>query len=233
MLAGKCGSTLRQKKHLLQLRDAYHNILDDLDDNKELTFALMQHACARDNGDPLYGIFIAASCNPRSSHSQYTRSSTEHLQYRTVTSARLLGQNYRNRNYSKVCNYAYIFFSPSKQCLPDRLVARPHDLRPCARQPRGCHHNRATTAPRRVPLPPSPTSNTCVRVPMGPSRTTSTRVRVPRTGVQMTTFATTSITMVSSLRRFSKGMASQTPTGTTLHLSTHSTWPPQNSGPAR
>jgi hypothetical protein len=29
------------------LRDAYHNILDDLDDDKELTFALMQQACAR------------------------------------------------------------------------------------------------------------------------------------------------------------------------------------------
>jgi hypothetical protein len=26
------------------LRDAYHNILDDLDDDKELTFAHMQHA---------------------------------------------------------------------------------------------------------------------------------------------------------------------------------------------
>ena len=29
------------------LRDAYHNILDDLDDDKDLTFALIQHACAR------------------------------------------------------------------------------------------------------------------------------------------------------------------------------------------
>jgi hypothetical protein len=29
------------------LRDAYHNILDDLDDDKELKFALMQQACAR------------------------------------------------------------------------------------------------------------------------------------------------------------------------------------------
>jgi hypothetical protein len=29
------------------LRDSYHNILDDLDDEKELTFALMQQACAR------------------------------------------------------------------------------------------------------------------------------------------------------------------------------------------
>jgi hypothetical protein len=29
------------------LRDVYQNILDDLVDNKELTFALMQQACAR------------------------------------------------------------------------------------------------------------------------------------------------------------------------------------------
>jgi hypothetical protein len=29
------------------LRDAYHSILDDLDDDKDLTFALMQQACAR------------------------------------------------------------------------------------------------------------------------------------------------------------------------------------------
>jgi hypothetical protein len=28
------------------LRDSYHNILDDLDDDKELTVALMQQACA-------------------------------------------------------------------------------------------------------------------------------------------------------------------------------------------
>jgi hypothetical protein len=54
---------------------------------------------------PYTGLFIAASCNSRSSHGQYTRSSTEHLQYGAVTSARLLGQNYRNRNYSKVRNY--------------------------------------------------------------------------------------------------------------------------------
>jgi hypothetical protein len=62
------------------------------------------------------GLFIAASCNSRSSHGQYTRSSTEHLQYGTVTSARLLGQNYKNRNYSKVLNYVlYIhsFFQPN------------------------------------------------------------------------------------------------------------------------
>jgi hypothetical protein len=42
---------------------------------------------------PYTGLFIAASCNSRSSHGQYTRSSTEHLQYGEVTSARLLGQN--------------------------------------------------------------------------------------------------------------------------------------------
>jgi hypothetical protein len=46
--------------------------------------------------------------------------------------------------------------------------------------------------------------------------------------------ATPLTNMVSSLRRFSKGMDSQAPTGTTLHLSTHSsTWPPPNSGLAQ
>ena len=29
------------------LRDAYHKVLDDLDDNKDLSFALIQDACAR------------------------------------------------------------------------------------------------------------------------------------------------------------------------------------------
>ena len=29
------------------LRDAYHKVLDDLDDEKDLTFALIQDACAR------------------------------------------------------------------------------------------------------------------------------------------------------------------------------------------
>jgi hypothetical protein len=43
---------------------------------------------------PYTGLFIAAVCNSRSNHGQYTRSSTEHLQYGAVTSARLLGQNY-------------------------------------------------------------------------------------------------------------------------------------------
>jgi hypothetical protein len=68
---------------------------------------------------------------------------------------------------------------------------------------------------------------------MGSSRTTSTRARVPRTGVPLPTVAPTSITMVSSLRRFSQSLASQASTGTTLHLSTHSTWPPPNSGLAQ
>ena len=51
---------------------------------------------------PYTGLFFAASCNSRSSHGQYTRSSTENFRYGAVTSARLLGQNYRNRNFSKV-----------------------------------------------------------------------------------------------------------------------------------
>jgi hypothetical protein len=68
---------------------------------------------------------------------------------------------------------------------------------------------------------------------MGPSHTTSTRVRVPRTGVPLTTSAPTLITMVSNLRRFSQKLALQVPTGTTLHLSTHSSWPPASSGLAQ
>jgi hypothetical protein len=47
---------------------------------------------------PYSGLFIAAICNSRSIHGQYTRSSTEQLQYGAVTNARLLGRNYRNRN---------------------------------------------------------------------------------------------------------------------------------------
>jgi hypothetical protein len=65
---------------------------------------------------PYTGLSFAASCNSRSSHGQYTRSSTEHFQYGAVTSARLLGQNYRNRNYSKVRNYVlykHSFFQPN------------------------------------------------------------------------------------------------------------------------
>jgi hypothetical protein len=54
---------------------------------------------------PYTGLSFAASCNSLSSHGQYTRSSTEHFEYGAVPSARLLGQNYRNRNYSKVRNY--------------------------------------------------------------------------------------------------------------------------------
>jgi hypothetical protein len=54
---------------------------------------------------PYTGLSFAASCNSRSSHGQYTRSSTEHYEYGAVTSVRLLGQNYRNRKYSKVRNY--------------------------------------------------------------------------------------------------------------------------------
>jgi hypothetical protein len=92
---------------------------------------------------------------------------------------------------------------------------------------------RAATAQRRAPRPRSLTSSTCVRVPMGPSRTTSTRARVPRKGVPPPTFAPTSIPMVSNLRRFATKLASQAPTGTTLHLSTHSSWPPPNSGLAQ
>ena len=37
-----------------------------------------------------------------------TRSSTEQLQYGSVTSARLLGQNYRNRNHNKIRDYAIV-----------------------------------------------------------------------------------------------------------------------------
>ena len=40
-----------------------------------------------DNGDPLTGLFIAASCNSRFSLGRYTRS------YGTVSSIGLLGQN--------------------------------------------------------------------------------------------------------------------------------------------
>jgi hypothetical protein len=92
---------------------------------------------------------------------------------------------------------------------------------------------RAATASRCAPRLPSPTSSTCVRVPMGPSHTTSTRVRVPRTEVPPPTFAPTSITTVSNLRRFSKTLASPTPNGTTLHLSMPSSWPLPKSGLAQ
>jgi hypothetical protein len=65
---------------------------------------------------PYTGLSFAASCNSQSSHGQYTRSSTEHFEYGAVTSARLLGQNYRNRKYSKVRNYVLdkdFSFNPS------------------------------------------------------------------------------------------------------------------------
>jgi hypothetical protein len=104
-----------------------------------------------------------------------------------------------------------------------------------------------TSPVARQPRPSSPTSSTCVRVPMGPSHTTSTRARAPRTGVPPPTFAPTSITTVSNLRRLSKTLASRTPNGTTLmmmsfncsyrnksvHLSPPSSWPPPNSGLAQ
>jgi hypothetical protein len=70
---------------------------------------------------PYTGLSFAASCNSRSSHGQYTRSSTEHFQYGTVTSARLLGQNYRNRNYSKVRNYVLDINSFSNQTMAPRF----------------------------------------------------------------------------------------------------------------
>jgi hypothetical protein len=66
---------------------------------------------------PCTGLFFAASCNSRSSHGQYTRSSTEHFQYGAVTSARLLGQNYRNRNFSKVRSYVLYKHSFSNQTM--------------------------------------------------------------------------------------------------------------------
>jgi hypothetical protein len=70
---------------------------------------------------PYTGLSFAASCNSRSSHGQYTRSSTEHFQYGAVTSARPLGQNYRNRNYSKVRNYVLYIQSFSNQTMAPRF----------------------------------------------------------------------------------------------------------------
>jgi hypothetical protein len=75
---------------------------------------------------PYTGLSFAANCNSRSSHGQYTRSSTEHFQYGAVTSARLLGQNYRNQ---KRCehrrndvNTVVMFFSVRTKKLPFRLL---------------------------------------------------------------------------------------------------------------
>ena len=44
--------------------------------------------------------------------------------------------------YSKPAARAPLFFLlPNNVCSTARLAARPHALRPCARQPRGCHFN--------------------------------------------------------------------------------------------
>ncbi len=53
------------------------------------------------------GLFVDVSCNSRSSHGKYTRSSTEQLQYGAVTNARLLEQNYRDRNLNMGRDYIY------------------------------------------------------------------------------------------------------------------------------
>jgi hypothetical protein len=65
---------------------------------------------------PYTGLFIAASCYSRSSHGQYTRSSTEHSQYGAGTSTRLLGQNYSNRSHTdKVQQYVFRYtFLPTQ-----------------------------------------------------------------------------------------------------------------------
>ena len=73
-------------------------------------------------------------------------------EYGAVTSARLLGQNYRNRKYSKVRNYVldkHSFYNPNngRSSLliahtlntSNRLAARAS--RSSVRQPRGCHCN--------------------------------------------------------------------------------------------
>jgi hypothetical protein len=70
---------------------------------------------------PYTGLFFVANCNSRSSHSQYTRSSTEHFQYGAVTSARLLGQNYRNQNFSEVRNYVLDKHPFSNQTMAPRF----------------------------------------------------------------------------------------------------------------
>ncbi len=44
--------------------------------------------------------------------------------------------------HSKPAARAPLFFLlPNNVCSTARLAARPHALRPCARQPRGCHFN--------------------------------------------------------------------------------------------
>ncbi len=87
---------------------------------------------------PYTGLFTAASCNLRSSHGQYTRSSTEQLQSGAVTSARLLGQNYRNRNHNMVRDYVYIYISSFN----------PNHGDPAPLKPLGINHvHRPTHAP--------------------------------------------------------------------------------------
>jgi hypothetical protein len=78
---------------------------------------------------PYTGLFIAASCNSRSSHGWYTRSSTEHLQYGAVTSARLLGQNYSNRNHTdKVRQFVFRYtFLPTQNNGTPMRSTRPID----------------------------------------------------------------------------------------------------------
>jgi hypothetical protein len=68
---------------------------------------------------PYTGLFIAASCNSRSSHGQYTRSSTEQLQYGAVTRAsywdRIIGTGTKIRSLDYVYTYTLItlFFQPN------------------------------------------------------------------------------------------------------------------------
>jgi hypothetical protein len=58
---------------------------------------------------PYTGLFIAASCNSRSSHGQYTRSITKQLH------SRLLGQNYRNLNQNTLVS-ACVALASSAGC---------------------------------------------------------------------------------------------------------------------
>lgn len=65
-------ATLKASKQS-SLRDAYHKVLDALDDDKELSFALIQDACARqfrrhdDRGHPLRGNYPGTPRRPGSS----------------------------------------------------------------------------------------------------------------------------------------------------------------------
>jgi hypothetical protein len=156
MFLATFGASSRPSAFIPLLRDTYHMILDDLDDDKELTFALMQTACAR---------------------------------------------QFRRR--------------PDR----DRVERRPETWRSDRAPPR--------TSPAKSDI------KYLRQGAHGPEPYNKYTRQGAQTGVPLPIFATTSITMVSSLRRFSKGPASQSPTGTTLHLSTHSTRPLHNSGPAR